>query len=102
MAKTEGKETVISFENWTILINSEEGLIIATSRWEVIRDGVAEEFSKTEIFGLSDDKAIQNFTKAAKALAKIWRTVQSAGWLLRWWEVDGNFYPPKYPADVLA
>ena len=64
-------EVVVVFNNGVISINSEEGLIIATSRGEVIRDGVAEEFSKTEIFGLSDDKAIQNFTKAAKALAKI-------------------------------
>ena len=64
-------EVVVVFGNGVISINSEEGLIIATSRGEVIRDGVAEEFSKTEIFGLSDDKAIQNFTKAAKALAKI-------------------------------
>lgn len=32
------KETVITFENGVILINSEEGLIIATSRGEVIRD----------------------------------------------------------------
>lgn len=99
---TEKKETVISFENWTILINSEEGLVIATSRWEVIRDGVAEEFSKTEIFGLSDDKAIQNFTKAAKALARIWRTVQTATRLLKGWEVEGKFYPAKYQAETLA
>ena len=64
-------EVVVVFNNGVISINSEEGVIIATSRGEVIRDGVAEEFSKTEIFGLSDDNAIQNFTKAAKALAKI-------------------------------
>lgn len=102
MQKTENKETVITFENGVILINPEDGLIIATSRGEAIRDWVAEEFSKTEIFGLSDDKAIQNFSKAAKALAKIGRTVQSACWLLRGGEVEGNYYPPKYPADVLA
>ena len=64
-------EVVVVFDNGVISINSEEGLIIATSRGEVIRDGVAEEFGKTEIFGLSEDKAIQNFIKAAKALAKI-------------------------------
>ena len=101
-AKATTAEVVVVFNNGVVSINSEEGLIIATSRGEVIRDWVAEEFSKTEIFWLSDDKAIQNFTKAAKALAKIGRTVQSACWLLRWWEVDGNFYPAKYPADVLA
>ena len=54
MAKTtqekSATEVVVVFNNGVISINSEEGLIVATSHGEVIRDGVAEEFSKTEIF----------------------------------------------------
>ncbi len=54
MAKTtqekSATEVVVVFNNGVISINSEEGLIVATSHGEAIRDGVAEEFSKTEIF----------------------------------------------------
>ena len=52
MTKTTEKttEVVVVFNNGVISINSEEGLIVATSHGEVIRDGVAEEFSKTEVF----------------------------------------------------
>lgn len=106
MAKTtqekSATEVVVVFNNGVISINSEEGLIVATSHGEVIRDGVAEEFNKTEIFWLANEKDLNNFTKVCKAFAKIGKTVQAACWLLRWWEVEGNFYPPKYPADVLA
>lgn len=76
-------EVVVVFSNGVVSINSEEGLIVATSHGEVIRDGVAEEFSKTEIFGLADEKDLANFTKVCKAFAKIGKSVQAACWLLR-------------------
>ena len=94
-------ENTIAFENGAICIDW-EGLVIATSRGEILKDWVLEEFSKTEIFSLSEESEIEKFAKACKALAKVWRLVQSATWLLKWWEVEGNYYPPKYQAEVLA
>lgn len=106
MTKTTDKETlatekVVVFVNWTISVD-EEGLVIATSRWEILKDGGLEEFSKTEIFNLVDSNEIEKFAKACKALAKVGRLVQSATWLLKGGEVEGKIYPPKYQAEVLA
>lgn len=94
-------EKVVVFVNWTISVD-EEGLVIATSRWEILKDWVLEEFSKTEIFSISETSEIEKFAKACKALAKVWRLVQSATRLLKGWEVEWKFYSPKYQAEVLA
>lgn len=94
-------EKVVAFVNGTISVD-EEWLVIATSRGEILKDWVLEEFSKTEIFSISEESEIEKFAKACKALAKVGRLVQSATWLLKGWEVEGNYYPPKYQAEVLA
>lgn len=94
-------ENTIAFVNGAICIDG-EGLVIATSRGEILKDDVLEEFSKTEIFSISEISEIEKFKKACKGLAKIGRTVQAATWLLKGGEVEGKFYVPKYQAEVLA
>ena len=94
-------ENTIAFVNGAICVDS-EWLVIATSRGEILKDDVLEEFSRTEIFNLIDFNEIEKFAKACKALAKVGRLVQSATRLLKGWEIEGKFYPPKYQAEVLA